>query len=98
VSTPSDVTAGVQAHWQYDAAAIVAGTIRGSSIIQDQRRSRLNARLVEALRTGVLQNASLNLLEVDDVCDHGPQLAAALTASRAAQSITVLTSTSVGSS
>ena len=60
----------MQAHWQYDAAAIVAGTIRGSSIIQDQRRSRLNARLVEALRTGVLQNASLNLLEVDDVCDH----------------------------
>ena len=36
--------------------------------------------LVTALRVGRLAGAAINLLEVDDVCDHGLQLAAVLSA------------------
>ena len=48
--------------------------------VQDQRRSRVNEKLVTALRVGRLADSAVNLVEVDDVCDHGLQLAAVLSA------------------
>jgi len=52
----------------------------GTTRLQDQRRSRVNEKLVTALRVGRLADAAVNLLEVDDVCDHGLELAAVLSA------------------
>jgi len=55
---------------------VVLGTLRRSSLLEDQKRSSLNAKLAAAVSSGRWQQ--VNLLEVNDVCDGGPDLLAAL--------------------
>lgn len=67
-----------QGHWQYSASSVTAGTLRGSSILADEAKANVNAMLTAAVTAG--QFPFLNLLEVDNVCDHGLELLAALRA------------------
>jgi hypothetical protein len=61
-----------QAHWQSTALSVSLGTLHNSSIILDEERSGVNSWLV-----GQIKNKAypcLNMIEVDNVCDHGLEL------------------------
>ncbi len=67
-----------QGHWQYSTTSVAAGLLKESSILLDESRSGINALQVQNLTRRDFKY--LNLLEVDNVCDQGPQLLAALRA------------------
>lgn len=67
-----------QALWQEGTESVVIGTLRGSSLVIDEVKSGLNALIAGEVRKG--RWANLNFLEVNDVCDGGPELLAALRA------------------
>ena len=69
----------LQAHWQYNAAAIAAGVLHGSSILEDESRAQVNSKVADAVLCapcppsgGVFKYN--NLIEVDNVCDASPKL------------------------
>lgn len=64
-----------QAHWQYDAYSVSAGTLEFSSIIKDEESSEVNSVLAQEKISGY---AYLNLLEVDNVCDSGLEILTAI--------------------
>ena len=66
-----------QALWQETAASVVVGAVRNSSLVLDERRSGLNALLAAEAAKGRWQH-NVSLFEVNDVCDHGVELARAL--------------------
>ncbi len=66
----------LQAHWQYSVASVVLGTLAQSSVVLDQRRSRLNREVAARVRRGMYADA--NVVEVDDVCEGGLELLQAL--------------------
>mmetsp|Transcript_45245 Transcript_45245/g.84465 ORF Transcript_45245/g.84465 Transcript_45245/m.84465 type:complete len:125 (+) Transcript_45245:609-983(+) len=75
----SKSTAGlrmVQAHWQNNAETVAQGVLRGSSVILDEKRSGLNHMLAQKITQGDF--GSLNLVEVDNVCDGGLEVSRAL--------------------
>jgi len=65
-----------QAHWQYSATSIAVGTKELSCLIKDNQQSKINEKVAAQISKGSFKN--LFILEVDNVCDHGPELAAAL--------------------
>lgn len=65
-----------QALWQESTESVVIGTLRNSSLLTDERRSALNALLATSVRAH--RWAHMGLLEVNNVCDGGPDLWAAL--------------------
>merc|ERR1719323_1945226 len=65
-----------QAHWQSSPSSIAQAEIRGSCILDDEVRSDLNALLAQRIRRGDF--AHMNILEVDNVCDHGNDILSAL--------------------
>ena len=65
-----------QALWQETADSVVIGTLRNSSLLMDEQRSALNQLLAQEVRAG--RWAHLNLLEVNNVCDGGAELMAAI--------------------
>ena len=67
-----------QAHWQSSASSVVAGTLHGSSVLLDVQRSQVNQRTAEKLLKSSDFCPSINLLEVDDICNGGSALRAAL--------------------
>lgn len=67
-----------QGLWQESEASIAIGALRNSSLLLDQRRSGLNEILAREVASGRWRGA-VNFLEVNDVCDHGAELAKALT-------------------
>jgi hypothetical protein len=67
-----------QALWQESASSVEIGTLKGSSLIIDEQKSGLNAMLVEHVQNGSWP--VLNFLEVNDVCDQGLELLAAIKA------------------
>ena len=71
--------AQAQALWQESAASVAIGASRNSSLLRDERESGLNAALASLVRAGQWRGR-LNLLEVNNICDGGPQLLAAMRA------------------
>ena len=66
-----------QALWQESDASVVLGTLRNSSLLKDERNSGLNALLTAELGKGRWAQ-NISLFEVNDVCDGGHALLAAL--------------------
>lgn len=66
-----------QAIWQESKASVAIGALRNSSLLLDEQRSEINALLVREVAAGRWRGL-VNLFEVNDVCDHGRELAAAL--------------------
>ena len=66
----------MQALWEETAESVVLGTLKRSSLLADEVRSSLNAKLAAAVGAG--RWGKINLLEVNNVCDGGPELLAAL--------------------
>lgn len=73
---PTDKMYVTQAHWQYDGKTVALGTAKRSCIINDEKQSKMNENVAAQIHKGTHKN--LFLLQVDNVCNHGPELAAAL--------------------
>lgn len=73
---PLDKMYITQAHWQYDAKSIAIATARQSCIIYDEEHSKMNQKVADKISKNTYKN--LAILQVDNVCDHGPALARAL--------------------
>ena len=69
-----------QALWQETDASVAIGVLHGSSLLEDERRSGLNAQLSERVADGSFDAKRANLVEVNNVCDGGAALLAALRA------------------
>jgi len=66
-----------QGHWQSTAESVVLGTLHNSSILLDESRAKVNVWLAQLARSRD-EMPVLNVLEVDNVCDGGLELLAAL--------------------
>ena len=65
-----------QALWQEGADSVVIGTLRNSSLLRDEYESGLNALLAQQVRAR--RWPKLGYLEVNHVCDGGPDLLKAI--------------------
>jgi hypothetical protein len=65
-----------QALWQESDDSVAIGTLRNSSLLVDEEKSGLNAMLTSEIRKG--RWPDLRMVEVNNVCDGGPALLAAL--------------------
>ncbi|KAK3252162.1 hypothetical protein CYMTET_38529 [Cymbomonas tetramitiformis] len=65
-----------QALWQEDASSVVLGILHGSSLLEDEERSGLNSLVTAQVLRG--SYPSINFMEVNNVCDGGLDLLAAL--------------------
>jgi len=65
-----------QAHWQTSTLSIAKGEAMGSCIVWDESHSNLNKRVADRIRAGHFRH--FNILQVDNVCNHGPELFVAL--------------------
>ena len=82
---PSDGTLySHQALWQESDASVAVGVVHGSSLLTDEVRSTLNALLVSRVTSGVWDVSRANLVEINNACDSGPELLAALRRARRA--------------
>lgn len=83
-ATGTDLTASspnlwmAQAHWQSTALSITMGTLHRSSLLLDVERSGMNKWVENNVALGAFPY--LNMLEVDNVCENGPQIYNAITA------------------
>ena len=73
----------LQAHWQTDADSIARGTLHASSVLDDESRAGVNAKLAAAVLCAPCPPSGgvfkwYGLIEVDNVCDASPQLFDAL--------------------
>ncbi|CAK0881292.1 unnamed protein product [Prorocentrum cordatum] len=76
-SPPDDKLWNIQLHWQYDHGQIAEGVARSSCILQENSWSQLNRLVAERIR-GLDVLALLNLVEVDNICDYGQDIAVAM--------------------
>jgi len=67
-----------QALWQESDASVAIGVLHGSSLLKDEESSTLNALLAQRVASGAWNVSAANLVEVNNVCDGGPALLAAL--------------------
>ena len=67
-----------QALWEETVASVVLGTLARSSLVKDENWSKLNSLVTAAVQEGRWKH--INWLEVNDVCDGGEGLLAALKA------------------
>lgn len=81
-TTSTDPTASspnlwmAQAHWQSSALSVTLGTLHNSTILLDESRAGVNLWVEQAIRSGAFKY--MNLLELDNVCDNGANVMAAL--------------------
>eukprot|EP00040_Diaphanoeca_grandis_P043906 m.10688 g.10688 ORF g.10688 m.10688 type:complete len:339 (+) comp8438_c0_seq1:171-1187(+) len=68
-----------QAIWQETTDSVVIGTLRESSLLKDETNSGLNAMLVENIKAKRWQN-NISFIEINNVCDSGKELYAAIQA------------------
>eukprot|EP00049_Salpingoeca_infusionum_P001303 m.47215 g.47215 ORF g.47215 m.47215 type:complete len:331 (-) comp10964_c0_seq1:2066-3058(-) len=66
----------LQAHWQSSTFSVEQGILHGSSLLLDESRSQVINRVTTALQQG--WGSTINLLEVNHVCDGGEALRVAL--------------------
>lgn len=65
--------------WQESPDSVALGELAGSSLLLDEHRSRLNALTVARVVSGDLDVSSgVSLVEINDVCDNGAALIAAI--------------------
>lgn len=67
-----------QALWQETEASVAIGVTQLSSLLKDEERAKLNALLTERVTSGQWDVSTANLVELNNVCDGGPALLAAL--------------------
>ena len=67
----------VQTHWQSTAGSITLGTLHRSSILIDEEKSHVNEWVAESINSKLFEQ--INIVEVDNVCDHGMDIYKALT-------------------
>jgi hypothetical protein len=77
-SMSTDALWMLQAHWQSDAVSIPLGDLHRSSVLEDESKAGVNAWLASTLRSRALPFESLNIIELDNVCDGGVGVLAAL--------------------
>ena len=75
---PATALSEAQAIWQESDASVVMGVLRRSSLLNDERTSGLNAEIARRVRLG--EWPKLGLVLLNNVCDDGPEVAAALAA------------------
>ena len=79
-SPPSVVSEGnlwsIGGNWQSSAESDILGTLHNSSLILDEMRSGVNAYVAENIRLGKYKH--LNLIGIDNVCDHGLEIVDAI--------------------
>ncbi|GMH82380.1 hypothetical protein TrVE_jg6672 [Triparma verrucosa] len=68
----------IQALWEESTASVVIGELHLSSLVEDEAKSKLNALTTSYINADRFPN--LNYVEVNNVCDGGPELLAALSA------------------
>ena len=68
----------VQCLWEETTNSVVVGELHGSTLLDDESRSGLNALVTARIRSGQIDTSRLNLVEVNNVCDGGLELLAAL--------------------
>jgi hypothetical protein len=61
-----------QGHWQSTAVSISLGTLHNSSVLLDESRSGANEWILESIYQRKFDY--LNLLELDNVCNHGLEI------------------------
>lgn len=66
----------MQCIWQETTDSVVIGELHLSSLVEDEEKSKLNKRLTQFVKDGRFEN--LNLVMVNNVCDGGLALKAAL--------------------
>ena len=66
----------VQAHWQYSAASIARGVTHFSTILKDVADSQINQKVAKMVAARKFPH--INLLQLDDVCNGGKEVSAAL--------------------
>lgn len=77
-SASTDALWMLQAHWQSDTASIPLGDLHRGSVLEDESKAGVNAWLAATLRARALPYENLNIIEVDNVCDGGNDILAAL--------------------
>ena len=78
-STPPDPSGSLstaQALWQESTDSVIIGTIERSSLLEDEARSQLNKLVTARVKAHAWEHVSF--LEVNNVCDGGPELWEAL--------------------
>ncbi|CAE7579732.1 mtnA [Symbiodinium sp. CCMP2456] len=73
---PADSFTELQALWQETPQSVAIGVAHFSSLLKDEEQSQLNALMVQKIRSGAFGHISL--FEVNNVCDHGLEMVAAL--------------------
>lgn len=68
---------GFGANWQSSVESVIAGTLHNSSLLLDEERSQLNAWTAQTISQGTAWKF-MNMVGVDNVCDHGPEIFAAM--------------------
>merc|ERR1711871_988551 len=67
-----------QALWEETPNSIVVSQAHGSSLLGDETRSKLNALVTQKVKDGFFKAKNINMIEVNNVCDGGQDLLAAL--------------------
>lgn len=73
----------VQTHWQSSAGSITLGTAHRSDLLIDEEKSGVNTWVAKSITEGGVFER-LNIVEVDNVCDAGVEIYAAINAYNAA--------------
>lgn len=73
----------VQILWQESASSVAIGEAHLSSLLEDESRSQLNQLTASRIRSGEIDASKLNLVEINNVCDGGSDILAALREVRA---------------
>lgn len=60
-----------QALWQENAADVTVGTLHGSSLLEDESKSKLNSLLAARITSGEWNVSKANMIEINNVCDGG---------------------------
>jgi len=69
-----------QGIWQESATTVIIGEAEGSTLLLDETRSGLNALLTARIKGGKWNVSRINFVEINNVCDGGPELLQALRA------------------
>jgi hypothetical protein len=77
-STSNDNLWMLQAHWQSTSTSISLGDLHLSSVLKDESKAGVNAWLANTIRNRELPYEKLNLIKLDNVCDGGNDVLAAL--------------------
>jgi len=65
-----------QAHWQYNSDSVTRGLMRGSCLLQDNSKSKVNEEVLKNIKNGTYKH--INIIGMDNVCEHGKDITAAL--------------------